>query len=291
MSHITPKDWNEFQQYKDRKPPWIKLHRNLLDNYDYACLPDASRALAPMMWLLASEFDHGEIELSLDEIAFRLRTNVDYIVASMKPLIKKGFFTSDIDALAERKQPASTEREKEAEGETQTKSETERSAAPKRTPAKVEDQLKLEGVETPKQKPASTKGVRLSPEWKLSTRNTDDARKEGLSEVLMAKEATKFRNYWTALAGAKAVKMNWDATWHNWCIKVAKDNGLTPPPDASVQVFEARTDAQWIKILTIYASTNNWLSGWGPPPGKAGCLVPKHLIKGEGDFDDDNRRT
>jgi hypothetical protein len=55
MAQYRVKNWAEFQHYKDRSPPWIRLHRSFLDDYDFHCLPVASRALAPMLWLLASE--------------------------------------------------------------------------------------------------------------------------------------------------------------------------------------------------------------------------------------------
>jgi hypothetical protein len=72
---LTPKNWDTFQHYKDRAPAWIKLHRGLLDDYTFACLPVASRALAPLLWLLASEYEKGKINASAKEIAFRLRVS------------------------------------------------------------------------------------------------------------------------------------------------------------------------------------------------------------------------
>ena len=58
---IVPKNWSQFQHYRDRSPTWLKLHRSLLDDFDYHCLPIASKALAPFLWLLASEYEGGEI--------------------------------------------------------------------------------------------------------------------------------------------------------------------------------------------------------------------------------------
>ena len=52
------KSWDRFQHYRDRNPPWVKLHKQFLDDFDFHSLPVASRALAPMLWLLASEHDH-----------------------------------------------------------------------------------------------------------------------------------------------------------------------------------------------------------------------------------------
>ncbi len=47
-------DWDEMQHYKNRTPPWIKLQNDLLENYDFECLPDASKAHLLCIWLLAS---------------------------------------------------------------------------------------------------------------------------------------------------------------------------------------------------------------------------------------------
>ncbi|MBR1122124.1 hypothetical protein JQ628_11415 [Bradyrhizobium lablabi] len=109
---ITPKNWGEFQHYKDRSPAWIKLHRGLLDNFDYHRLPVASRALAPMLWLLASEYEDGVITASMEEMAFRFRVSPAELRSAIKPLIDSGFFL-DSEALADCKRDASLEKEGE----------------------------------------------------------------------------------------------------------------------------------------------------------------------------------
>jgi hypothetical protein len=115
---IIPNNWGELQHYKDRSPPWIKLHKKLLDNYEFQCLPVASRALAPMLWLLASDHDRGEIDAAPKKLAFRLRMTEREVTDALKPLIDNGFFMdiqSDSNALADDKQPADLEREKRRE--------------------------------------------------------------------------------------------------------------------------------------------------------------------------------
>jgi hypothetical protein len=121
---LTPKSWAEFQHYKDRSPPWIKLHKKLLDDRVFQRLPDASRALAPMLWLLASESDDGAFNGSTEELAFRLRQTDRWVDAALKPLILAGFFVvvqNASEALAEGLRDACLETEgeteKEAEGE------------------------------------------------------------------------------------------------------------------------------------------------------------------------------
>ena len=98
---LTPKNWHAFQHYKDRNPPWIKVHKSLLDDRGYQRLPLASRALAPMLWLLASEHEDGVFDASLDELTFRLRQPNEEIAQGLQPLVAAGFFeVVDGDAIS-----------------------------------------------------------------------------------------------------------------------------------------------------------------------------------------------
>lgn len=109
MARITPKNWRDFQHYKDRSPPWIRLHRKLLDDKDFHRLPVESRALAPMLWLLAAESVDGSINADTDDLAFRLRTTELAIRSALDPLLERGFFVVEQDAsnaLADCKQLA-----------------------------------------------------------------------------------------------------------------------------------------------------------------------------------------
>lgn len=133
MTTITPKNWDTFQHYKDRSPPWIKLHKGLLDDFDYQCLPVASRALAPMLWLLASEHPDGEIDADPKKLAFRLRMAEREVNDALKPLIDKGFFKLnriDSTTLAERKRDACLETETETETEGEDSGEPQRDSPP-----------------------------------------------------------------------------------------------------------------------------------------------------------------
>lgn len=112
---ITPKNWHEFQHYSKRRPPWIKVYRTLLDDAEYQMLPDASKALATMLWLLASESETAEINADSDVLAFRLRTTSKKIEDALKPLIKSGFFIVASGVLAPRYQGAIPETETETD--------------------------------------------------------------------------------------------------------------------------------------------------------------------------------
>jgi hypothetical protein len=130
---LQPKNWAVFQHYKDRCPPWIKLHRDLLNDRVYMCLPLASKALAPLLWLLASESKDGTFDGSQDELVFRLHITPKEYSDGVKPLIDKGFFIIASGVLAERYQLAIPE----TETETETKRETESICPPDGGPAQL----------------------------------------------------------------------------------------------------------------------------------------------------------
>jgi AraC-like DNA-binding protein len=125
VARIHVKNWGSFQHYKDRRPQWIKLHHELLDDYEFHCLPVASRALAPCIWLLASESEDGSIDYDLKKISFRLHLSEVELQQALKPLIESSFIYVEQDAsdvLAETEQNASLEKRRE-------ETEREKSAA------------------------------------------------------------------------------------------------------------------------------------------------------------------
>jgi hypothetical protein len=120
MTRLRVKNWNEFQHYRDRRPPWIKLHHSLLDDFAWHRLPDASRALAPLLWLLASESANGVIPYDPETIAFRVHATRDKVAAAIAPLIGAGFLIEEQHGSrlpAASKQPAASESEKETQKE------------------------------------------------------------------------------------------------------------------------------------------------------------------------------
>lgn len=113
------KKWADFQHYKDRSPPWIKLERKLLDDFDFSRLPLASKALLPLIWLLASESNDGHFDANPEFLAYRLRWDMHDLRTGLKPLFDMGFLLSDSDMLAACLQDACLETETETEGETE----------------------------------------------------------------------------------------------------------------------------------------------------------------------------
>jgi hypothetical protein len=133
MAVATIKNWGDFQHYKNRCPPWIKLQKSLLDNFEFACLPIASKALAPLLWLLASESMDGSVRVDPEWLAFRLRFTVDDIQAGLTPLFDKGFLVLASSVLAPCLRDACLEGEGEGEGETESRG-IKKPAKAKKTP-------------------------------------------------------------------------------------------------------------------------------------------------------------
>jgi hypothetical protein len=115
------KNWSKFQHFKDRKPPWVKLYRDLLDDLEWHELDPVAAKVLTMLWLIASE-DDGNIP-ELKTLSFRLRlplkTTKDCITKLSHWLdqddinvISNGY---QLDSL-ERETEKETEREKDKEG-------------------------------------------------------------------------------------------------------------------------------------------------------------------------------
>ena len=120
------KNWTRFQHFKDRRPPWIKLYRDLLDDIEWHQLDGATAKALVMIWLIASESEGTLPELR--ELAFRLRTSESQAKTTIsklshwlehddiKPISDQHQSDSKVKALTRsRETEEETEREKEAE--------------------------------------------------------------------------------------------------------------------------------------------------------------------------------
>ncbi len=68
------KNWDKFQHYKTRRPPWIRLYRDLLDDLDFEELSGNNVKILIKLWLIASE-DEEKLGYLPDPktLAWRLR--------------------------------------------------------------------------------------------------------------------------------------------------------------------------------------------------------------------------
>ena len=108
------RNWEKFQHYKFRKPPWIKLYREILDDSDWHKLSGESAKGLIMLWLIASE-ENGYLPAS-DVLAFRLRISENRVIALLSDC--SAWFEGDASiVLAECYQDAIPETESEVEKE------------------------------------------------------------------------------------------------------------------------------------------------------------------------------
>lgn len=120
MRYLSIKNFPKYQHYKDRRPPWIKLHVEVLDDYHFLCLQDASKAHLMLLWVLASKLDN-RIPYDLVFLSKKLGTTSPIDV---EELVLQGFVElsqDDSKPLAGRKQSAIVETEAEAEAKTEKK--------------------------------------------------------------------------------------------------------------------------------------------------------------------------
>lgn len=123
MRYLSIKDFEKHQHYKNRNPPWIKMHRSILSDYAFGCLQDASKAHLMLLWLLASGLDN-KIPYDLPWIQKQLDANSP---VDVEELILQGFIEVSQDdgkTLASCKQSARLVEESRVEGEKRIKATT-----------------------------------------------------------------------------------------------------------------------------------------------------------------------
>jgi hypothetical protein len=244
---ITPKNWSDFQHYKDRSPAWIKLHRGLLDNFDFHRLPVASRALAPMLWLLASEYEGGHITASIEELAFRFRVSPAELRSALKPLIDSGFFL-DSELLAGCKHDAILEKEGEKRRE-------ERDARADDWPSDFREAF-----------------------W------SEYPHKVGRAAALQKLEGVRKRGVsWSVvLAGLRAYKRDKpaDRQWCNPATWLHQERWLDQPADGKPSAAPVSQD--WEMAAKMWASIGRWPKGHGNDPDSPACQAPVEILRKHG---------
>jgi len=178
------RNWKKFQHFKDRKPPWVKLYRDVLDDLEWFELDPLASKVLVMCWLIASE-DDGKLPPA-KTLAFRLRMTEKQTIDCLNKL-SHWLEQDDISVISERYQSDSLETETETEKEREKETEAKQ----------------------------RTKGSRLSADWVLPKEWADWARQER-PDLDLRSVGEQFRDYWSAKAGSGATKLDWQATWRNW---------------------------------------------------------------------------
>ena len=120
------KDWDKFQHFKNRNPPWIKLYKDILNQRDINVLSDFSFRILIGLWLLASEDDKKTGLLpDIEEMFFRLRVTKSKLENSLQEL-NKFVYQDDIKPISDGHQTDPPEKRRvETEKELETEVETD----------------------------------------------------------------------------------------------------------------------------------------------------------------------
>ena len=103
------KGWTKFQHFKDRRPPWIKLYRDILEDPDWHELDGDTAKILVSLWLIASEDLDGRLP-DLRRLAFRLRIKESQLKQALTKL-DHWLDRDDIGAISERYQSDAPETE------------------------------------------------------------------------------------------------------------------------------------------------------------------------------------
>lgn len=121
------RNWQKFQHYKHRNPPWIKLYREILDDREWHELSGESAKGLISLWCIAAEAE-GELPDSTT-LAFRMRISENRVLA----LLSECSHWIEMDTsnvLARCKQHATPEQSRDrVETEKEAEAESKESAA------------------------------------------------------------------------------------------------------------------------------------------------------------------
>lgn len=142
----------------------------------------------------------------------------------------------------------------------------------------------LKGQSKGKTAPLDRKATRLPEDWLLPPDWSDWTLGEfAVTAAEIADAAASFRDYWCGKSGADAKKLDWLATWRNWCRREFRRKRRTSTEPVA-QTSPAQLERQkWAGRLKILNESGRWpRETWGPAPGEPGCLAPPELLKAHG---------
>lgn len=228
MKTYQVRNWKQFQHYKDRNPPWIKLHFALLASEDWVSLDDASKLLAVVCMLVASRND-GKVP---NNPAYLKRVAYLDALPDLTPLIECGFLSETLADASTQQADARPERETE---ESRDRAEGERTRAP---------------------------AVRLSEDWTAGAEDRAYAKAQGVPEDLIDREQSKFRNHYH---GNGQTRVDWSAAWRKWIDGTCEKAGYKPG-NVLVIVGSVPSIAISTKDTRWKACADRWQREHGKPP-------------------------
>lgn len=194
------KNWSSFQSYKDRRPPWVRLHKDLIDNFEFQKMSADARALLPMLWLMASEDKEptsGMLRFGYETVSFRLRLPEKTVTAAIREIINAGF----VEQMDSENTPSITD-SYETVTDSSRNYHPEAEAYSEETEAYRKERKREGGCLTLTSPP---------DDWIAYCKD-----KRPDIDPLLTFET--FSNYWKSKTGKDGVKLDWTERWKNWVI-------------------------------------------------------------------------
>ncbi len=88
--YLRVHNWDKFQHYSGRRPPWVKFHVELLDDYDLMNLPIAAQLVYDRMLLVAARLDNS-VENDPKFVGSLLHLPTKVVAPALRTLIDSGF--------------------------------------------------------------------------------------------------------------------------------------------------------------------------------------------------------
>jgi hypothetical protein len=242
------KNFESFQHYKDRSPPWIKLYNELLDDYDFGALPDASKFHLVAIWLLASRSAN---KIPFDPAWIGRRINATSKI-DLDILVERGFILLD-QPLQTMEQDAS-----KPQAERLTREREEGEAEKKDIRAKRPNESFEEFW--------NARPRRKGPDPKEPSRARYEAAiKSGVAaEDLLA-----------AVKRYAALEVDHIGTpYLRQTVKWLKDKSWADYPFISEEIAVL----DWDNVVKMYTKTQHWSRWAGPEPGQLGCRAPAEIL-------------
>jgi hypothetical protein len=132
VRYVRIRNWERFQHYRDRRPPWIKLHQSLADDFAFHELPDHAKVQLMSLWILASKHDN---KIPDRGVGFE-RHNLSHRPFDIPLLVKAGFLEyaeeetgiTPANVNASKMLSLARSQESEAEGEVYSEGRTKRTS-------------------------------------------------------------------------------------------------------------------------------------------------------------------
>ena len=116
MSRFEVVNFERYQHHAHTAPPWIKLYRSVLTNYEFTNLPDATKAHLMLIWLLASQMGNA-LPYDADWLAVKIdaKEPIDLVLLRKSGFIRLKKGRKSLATHAEMNTPRREEREKRRE--------------------------------------------------------------------------------------------------------------------------------------------------------------------------------